>query len=87
MKETIKQLEKEIEKHKWKDGNINVVVKDIIDLFVKKAKLQTLKDVCEEIKELIENGNKCPSCQREEYKCIDSCDLLELLKKFQGEEE
>ena len=85
MKENITQLKKEIEEHKWKDGNIDIVVKDILDLFIKKSKLQTLQDVCKEI-EFFSSIHTRRIKSGTHTTIINSIDKEELLKKFQGEE-
>ena len=105
MKETIKQLEKEIEEIEkdyldWKEHSYLSIedyvcehIDDNDEYLELKTKLQTLKDVCEEIKRKIifiesddykmQGDNKYDEVNRmRTINCLKS-----LLKKFQGEEE
>ena len=96
MKETIKQLEKEIEisKERFEKlikvlGDFNSLQLKVLDRERKKAKLQTLQEVCKEIeefdinKELKDYDGEMTEFVRVGMKLSES----KLLKKFQGEEE
>ena len=95
MKETIKQLEKEIEKSKKCKMCIQLnedFGTDCPKHMESKTKLQTLKDVCEEINEidfedLIERHTWYPDDLDSPRQIKVEQIKEELLKKFQGEEE
>ena len=99
MKETIKQIEKEIEKMNktsslkkfifTKVDGVHYVSKDVNEILELKAKLQTLQEVCEEIKGIIISLKIARTCKGINLKENDAQIhvLKELLKKFKGEEE
>ena len=80
MKETIKQLEREIERI----SNLPDELYSKEKLEIAKAKLKTLQEVCEEIKKTLpdEIEDHCEKCKT--ISTLSFPDKEELLKKFQG---
>jgi len=85
MKQTIKQLEKEIEEYKT-SGYPNYEYDD--DYIKLKTKLQTLKEVCKEIKKMIDNYKELNKKYPKNQTFVDMWSALFLLEqRLQGEQE
>ncbi len=97
MKETIKQIEKEIEKMNktsslkkfifTKVDGVHYVSKDVNEILELKAKLQTLQEVCKEIDKMIDNYKKLNKKFLKNQTFVDMWTALFLLKqRLEGEE-